>query len=348
MKIINTKFDQVAVFLIALLLSGCGGGGSTPGTDGGPGADIAASENISGNGAGSSSGGGNRNPAGDRFGVVQLYPTRSGGREWFLGDATVFNSEWWPEGQSSAITRVSNDVFSTSGQVRLNIRSPSGKAWWRDVEMTGYLRYTGAIQGGTNPHWEFFGRGERHTSLAGRFSAINNGIAAPAGTVTWPWYDYGLANPGLDVNPACRGTAYHGNVYVQGGNPDGRVWFEKEVSHIAGYSRPTASLNAGFTPSNKAWFGMKLILRNSADNNRVHMELWLDKNASGNFVLVNSYDDTQGSWTVSSTTLDKCNVAPYNYTPGMLLNWAAPWVTFRGDDMNMEFKWLSVREIGPL
>jgi hypothetical protein len=91
---------------------------------------------------------------------------------------------------------------------------------------------------------------------------------------------------------------------------------------MAGYSAPAASLNAGFTPSDKA--------------------------ANGEFVRVTAYDDTPGSWTVRSPLLNGCTAAPYNYTPSMLLNWAAPWVTFRSDDMALEFKWLSVREIGPL
>jgi hypothetical protein len=106
----------------------------------------------------------------DQFGIIKINPTRPGGREWFLENALVFNSEWKPESSPFAFSQVSSGVFRTSGQVRLNIHSPSGKNWWRDVEMTGYFRYPGTISGGLNPHWEMFGRGERHTSATGTFS----------------------------------------------------------------------------------------------------------------------------------------------------------------------------------
>ncbi len=39
--------------------------------------------------------------------------------------------------------------------------------------------------------------------------------------------------------------------------------------------------------------------------------------------------------------------APFRYAADQVMTWAGPWVTFRSDSVVMEFKWLSVREVGP-
>jgi hypothetical protein len=57
-------------------------------------------------------------------------------------DPDATGDRWQPE--TNDVTKVSAGVFDTlgqDGQVRLNVVSPSGKAWWRNVEMTGYFRY---------------------------------------------------------------------------------------------------------------------------------------------------------------------------------------------------------------
>lgn len=122
----------------------------------------------------------------------------------------MIKGEWKPE--TNDVTRVSPGVFHTfgeGGQVRLNVTSPTGKAWWRNVEMTAYFRYAAdRVCCGQVQHWELFARGERHseTDIAG--TAIDDGVAAPPGTAVWPGYPYGS---GL-VDVHCLGTAYHGNV----------------------------------------------------------------------------------------------------------------------------------------
>ena len=281
----------------------------------------------------------------DPFGVRELYPTTGGGREWWLpDDAQTIKGEWQPE--TDDVTKVSPGVFHTfgeGGQVRLNVTSPAGKAWWRNVEMTAYFRYTAdKVCCGQVQHWELFARGERHseTNIAG--TAIDDGVSAPPGTATWPGYPYGSGL--IDVH--CLGTAYHGNVY-----PTGRVLFEKEVSHSNGYGaqKATKTLDrTAFPDPLKRWFGMKFVARNAASDSKVHLEVWLDANADGTWSKVTEVDDTKGSWAATSTTLDGCTSAPFSYVPDQLLTWAGPWVTFRSDSIEMDFKWLSVREVGPL
>ena len=278
----------------------------------------------------------------DKFGVQMIYPTKSGGREWQLpANAEASSTEWNVE--TNPVSRVADGVFHTSGnngETRLTVSSPSGQAWWRNVEMTGYFRYTGAMDSNDQErHWEFSARSEKHTSSNVVGNKINLGVGAPAGTSTWPGYPYGSSS----VNGHCLGTSYHGNVYVAG-----HVLFEKEVSHSGGYAGQRGRTNGALGDPLNRWFGFKYVVRNADSDRRVHMELWLDTNASGNWKLISQYDDVAGAWAAGNTSLDGCTAAPFNYKPDQLMTWAGPWLTFRSDSIGMDFKSLSAREIAPL
>jgi hypothetical protein len=276
-------------------------------------------------------------PTTDVFGVRKIYPTLAGGREWLLpADATRSGGEWVPE--DTTIVPAALPAFHTSGQVRMSVVSPAGKAWWRNVEMTGYLRVTQAFGGQDQlPHWEFYARGERHTANPVVASSVNLGVAAPPGTRTWPGYPF----PAGALNPHCLGSAYHGNIYVTG-----RVHVEKETTHTAGYAAARGETNAGaLGATSGGWFGFKFVLRNVNGGRNVVSELFLDANADGQWMDVARIEDA-GDWLAPG--LDGCDAPPFRYTPSQVLDWAGPWVTFRSDAIDMDFKWLSVREIDPL
>jgi hypothetical protein len=280
----------------------------------------------------------------DRFGVRELYPTAPGGREWTLpDDAQNAGSEWRPE--TDDVVRLDSGVFETegtAGEVRLTTHSPAGSAWWRNVEMTAYFRYAGDRPGGgQQPHFELLLRGERHYSAADvSADSLDDGVAAPQGTVTWPGYPYGPRT--LDWH--CLGTAYHGNVEL-----DGTALFEKELSHVAGYAPQRGqSQVAGFSPSAGNWFGMKLVVRNAQHDTRAHLELWIDAAADGRWQKTSAYDDLAGAWVASDPALDGCTQEPFSYQPGQVVTWAGPWLIFRSDSILLDFKWLSARELAPL
>lgn len=293
-------------------------------------------------------------PTIDRFGVKMIYPTVSGGREWFLPDtAQVPDSEWVPE--ADGIQRLGPGVFAwdgeagTDSQIRMNVHSPSGKAWWRNVEMTIYSRSRGKVMGGTcTQHWELEARGDQHTDASTvPWSSINDGVPAPAGTSTWPWY--GAFSGSQRINAHCVGTAYHGNLYVTG-NTNGQMVLEKELSHTAGYADDWKGVARPGAYAPGAWIGYKLVVRNFAGDTAVHLELWEDRLADGAWSKVSSYDDTgsgAGSWG-ASTDLDGCSAAPYGYATDQVMTWAGPWLGFRSDCQGIDFKWLSAREVEPL
>jgi hypothetical protein len=206
--------------------------------------------------------------------------------------------------------------------------------------MTGYFRYTGPHDSnGQERHWELYARGERHDEGSARATSINGGISAPIGTTAWPGYPFSG-----NVPAPCLGTSYHGNFYV-----NGHGLFEKEISHTAGYAAQRAEIAApSFGDPMQRWFGLKFVVRNADQNSRVHMELWLDKLADGQWQRLTQTDDSAGSWAASNSSLDGCTAAPFGFQRAQLLSWAGPWVTFRSDSVAMDFRWLTVREIDAL
>jgi hypothetical protein len=270
-----------------------------------------------------------------------VYPTVVGGREWYLSDrADIPDDEWLATGVSATSEA---KVFYVSGSPRMDVLSPSGKAWWRNVEMTGYLRYLGPMV--TDPtqrtHWEWYARGERHTrDLTANPAVINRGVRAPAGTATWPGYPFG----GNSINARCLGTALHGNIYL-----DGEAHWEKEISHTDGYVAENRGLTriAGFRDPLNRWFGFKVVIRNAGADRTVQMEAWVDPDADGTWTKVDEVQDA-GGWTARDANINGCGLSPFAYGTAQIITWAGPYVTFRMDNGSCNFKWFSAREVAPL
>ena len=171
----------------------------------------------------------------DLWGIPQLNPTAPGGREWYMpADLSQAAPEWQPEAASVGPVQDVIPYWHTCGdtdwgEIRMNVGSPVGKAWWRNVEIGGYFRRHSVQPSadGQRSHIELVVRSERHSTRNFPPSQFAGGVPAPPGTATAPGYPYtGLAT----VNAHSAGSSYHGNIY------DGSVLFEKEVTHIAGYS----------------------------------------------------------------------------------------------------------------
>jgi hypothetical protein len=283
----------------------------------------------------------------DRFGVRKVYPTISGVREWFLpADAERANPEWSPSnGDRGRLVRTDEaGVFRVRGGPRLPVKSPSGRAWFRNVEVTAYYRYRSSLppaeqQNPTNTFgYQILVRGEAHRTGTIAGNRINDGVPPPAGTVAGPGYPFGNAT----VNAHCLAASLHGYVDI-----DGRVRFKKEVSHTAGYTGERARVSpfGGRVPTGR-WFGTKYVVRNLGSRG-VHMELWMDLDASGQWRKVTESDDT-GGWRAEDGGVDDCAAAPFRYAPDQRITWAGPSVLFRFDNIETDVRWLSVREIAPL
>ena len=273
----------------------------------------------------------------DPFGVRKIYPTRNGGREWFMPEnATQGDGEWGGANQVTATGE--RGVFRVNGSPRIAVASPAGKAWWRNVEMTGYYRYRSTLPNADlTPGFQLYARGERHTANMVNGATVNGGRQPPSGTPTWPGYPYS----GM-INGHCLGSSYKGYMDI-GGSMD----FKKEVSHTAGYTgaRDSKRPFGGPVPTDQ-WVGFKAVIRNFDGDRAVHMESWLDPKGDGTWQKINDVRDN-GGW-AGGANPDGCGAAPFNYKNDQIITWAGPHVNWRFDFVNVDVKWFSAREVDPL
>jgi len=263
----------------------------------------------------------------DQFGIKELYATKAGGEQWYMN---MQNPTSDPRmGQGVSLTKNPDGSYKvTTTQVRLQVFTSSGyhqgsiatynqqqmaaKGYmqspndWKNVEMTGYLKVNSFTGSTSNgaAHIEFLARGGTHTSSV-----------------------------------PCEGTAYHSNTYETG-----RVKFEKELSHTAGYTTGDPEISGATGTLQGRWVGIKAVFY-TFSNGSVKLEQWLDDKSDNinslgnNWHRVLQFKDI-GNWGGGSPSCGG--------TPSTIITWGGPIVHFRWDNIdNMDIKDLSVREIQP-
>jgi hypothetical protein len=255
----------------------------------------------------------------DKFGIKKLYPSKSGGEEWFMDmNNPLGDSRFNPQ---NTITKNPDGSWKMkSTQVRMNVYTSTGydsddiptldhsviasKGYmlasndWRNFEMTQYVKVNTSP---SDDNFAPYGRGGRHT-----------GSGAPSG---------------------CEGSSLKGDVFFSG-----KVRFAKEQWHV---SYVFTNIKTATSTIEDKWVGIKFIVYNFVENNKVVVktELWLDINNNGNFV---KYDENvdRGGWGTEGV---ECGGAP-----DQIISWGGPITTFRWDTAtDVDFKNLSVREILP-
>jgi hypothetical protein len=145
---------------------------------------------------------------------------------------------------------------------------------------------------------------------------------------------------------------------------DGRIDFEKEVSHANGINvQQELTPWSGGLPLNR-WIGYKLVARNIDNGAHVSLELYRELSLSneinptapaggGNWELLGSTTDT-GTWSAGyGNATAQCSFDTGRTDRSLPLTWANWSVYLRTDDDNntglvQYYKWFSVREIAPL
>jgi hypothetical protein len=267
----------------------------------------------------------------DPFGIREIYPTASGGEQWFMNMSDITQD---PRASFTAsnpdLTRNPDGSWKVSStEVRFNVYPSSGyhhelintleqqqlaaKGYmqspndWKNVEITGYLKLnrqggdvrgnSGALVGG---HFTLYARGGKHTG----FGASQGG---------------------------CEGTSYHADWAY-----DGTTRFAKEQWHVSYVFTPYKSATDSIIGK---WVGFKMIIYNIQQNGTtaVKMEIWVDPNDDGNWVNVNNFADS-GGWGKDG---GECGGAP-----DQIISWGGPIVTYRWDNSpDVDIKDFSVREI---
>jgi hypothetical protein len=251
----------------------------------------------------------------DAFGVTMLNSTKAGGETWSLPPDPRSDGRFDPQLTISQNADGSWKIKDT--QVRMDVMTSAGYSLTSSsTQNRATLASRGYMQ--SPKDW-------KNVEITG-FVKVNSG--GSNSHITW----YARGGRHSDSVP-CEGSAYKGSLTY-----DGRVRFQKESWHVYYDQAPYASATSSYLGR---WIGFKAIIRNASVNGvpAVHMEGWLNDSADKvTWKRITSYDDS-GSWGGNSTHCGGTN-------DKMILSWGGPLACFRWDDSpDVDFKWLSVREI---
>lgn len=270
----------------------------------------------------------------DKFAIKEIYPTISGGKEWFSkwnnGIARTFNSTdpqdpWFDAAHGDAIYSTDGKgIFNTSGNYpRMYIHDPAldVKNSWRNVEMTVYAMRISD----TSVPW--------------------GGIEGVART------NHGTTAPELSNLCDTRGIAARMGY-------DGHIVFIKETSHpnaIGVSDKPFFSSGSGYALPYHTWIGYKYVVYDMANGN-VKLELWYDATDGlngGTWTKVNEMIDTGSNFGIGGTAC-KSSISPVlkltnnDNRPGSESGKPNISVYWRSDGLGTNgeiYKKMSVREI---
>ena len=244
------------------------------------------------------------------FKVKEIYPTKPGGREWFIdmnnptsdgifNPGSPINKQLDGSWEINGIYRPGNKY---EDQVRMVVGTPNGQGQWKNVEITGYAKVLSADS--DKDHLDWYARGGIHNS---------------------------------DV--PCEGSALKGTLSV-----DGDASWLKEIWHTGGYTKPRNTHQVTDSILDR-WIGWKVIMYNINDNKAVKMESYLDNNDNNRWKKVSEIID-DGGWFARSSD-DVFYSAGCGRPKDYIMTNSGPLVTFRSDNMDWDFADLSVREIAP-
>jgi hypothetical protein len=281
----------------------------------------------------------------DKFGITEIYPTKPNGREWYLNmnnplNESLFSITFEPNltRQIDGSWRISETNSSYSNpQIRMNVDTPDALEPWRDVEMTGYIKIVSinpSLSNVTNSTND-----TRNSSILAAESLRPSLSTDESEIEDIAWYARGGKRN--DEVP-CEGTAYFGGLH-----PDGTVSWKKSIWWTGGYTEDRINQKVLNEEMIGKWIGWKVIMYNVEIGNTtaVKMESYLDIHNNGNWSKVTDLIDS-GGW-YARTSDEEFYSAQCGKPKDYIVTNSGPIATFRADNMVLDFKDLSIREIQP-
>jgi hypothetical protein len=259
----------------------------------------------------------------DLFGIDKIYPTKEGGREWYLDMENPFSDDLFSSTIDRNITRQEDGSWHIDWPaVRLHVGTPSNTEVWKNVEITGYAKVIESISSSANGD-----KADEDSNGYGEEKDFTSDLV---------WRARGERHN--DVHP-CEGTAYTGTIDIAG-----NVRWKKEIWHTGGYTDARAIDKVTDSIVGR-WIGWKVVMYNINNNTAVKLESYLDDKNNNEWAKVTELVD-DGGWYANGSDKEFYSVEcgrPKDY----IITNGGPRVTFRSDNTIWNFKNLSVREISP-
>lgn len=263
----------------------------------------------------------------DIFGISEIYPTISGGREWFVNMTNPANSSHFSETGGFEMVRQADGSWRVnSTHVRLVVETPDGVTEWKNVEITGYAKLSLPTSFNSTSS----------TDSESINTTTNNSESEEIDDLAF------IGRSGRHSSEVpCEGTAYVGGLHSEGS-----VGWKKEIWHTDGYTDERAR-NVVAKPILDRWVGWKTIIYDVHVNNQtaVKLESYLDDHSNNSWRKVTEIIDN-GGW-YSRSTDEEFFGADCGRARDHVLIEGGPFVIFRTDNLILDFRNLSVREINP-
>jgi hypothetical protein len=254
------------------------------------------------------------NSMSDIFGIRKIYDTKPGGFEWYMN---MDDPEEDPHlNNYGNIQENDNNSYNIGDRSRLSVYSEDGidnDEGNMDTYDFSKLREKGYWHKPTD--W-------KNVEITGEYHY--RGGDGPGITHFVRSEDHSSLHDG------CGGSSYKNKIYFNGTSN-----FNKEQAHPTSWEMPHIEHNYGDLKNH--WFRFKTIVYNFPMG-YVKLENWLDPYNDNNWIKIGQHVD-KGAWGKDGT---KCGGKSDE-----IITWGSPNVTFRWDDISVDFRNLSIREIEP-
>jgi hypothetical protein len=260
----------------------------------------------------------------DIFGITRIYPTKVGAREWFLNMSDPKNSSNFFITDNLNLSKLSDGSWRiNASHVRMVVNTSDGQEKWKNVEITGYVRLSQLTNGNVSD-----------TEISNSLSESNEDEIDDL---------VFISRSGRHSSEVpCEGTAYNAGLYT-----DGSAGWKKEIWHTGGYTEERARHKLAESYLNK-WIGLKAVVYNVMKDNEtsgVKLEMYIDGSNINNWTKVSDITDSGGWYTKSNNT--EFFSAGCGRARDYVIIDGGPNIIFRTDNLLLDFKNLSVREIQP-
>ena len=270
----------------------------------------------------------------DIFGITKIYPTKEGAREWFLNMSHPTNSSNFSITDNVNLSKVSDSSWRiNTTHVRMIVNTSDNQENWNNTEITGYVRLSFP-----NSSQVSLNRTTTDSEISNQSSISDD--ESEGVEIDDLVFISRSGRHSSDV--PCDGTGYIGGLHT-----DGSVGWKKEIWHTGGYTDERARNTIADSFLN-TWIGWKIVVYTIEIDNEtrgVKLESYIDESNTNNWTKVTEFIDG-GGW-YANTNDDEFFAAGCDKARDHILTDARPNIIFRTDNLVLDFKNLSVREIQP-
>jgi len=250
----------------------------------------------------------------DIFGIKEIYPTKKNGFEWFMNNYDPESDSYLHNYKS--MVRNEDGSYSIGERSRMGVYSKDGIGYPKgNMETYNFTELSKKGYWYKPTDW-------KNVEITGEYLyKIGEG---PGIT------HYARSEHHSLINNGCGGSSYKLKIHF-----DGTSSISKEQTHPKPWKiQMNKSL---FGKLDKDWFRFKGIMYNLPDGT-VKLENWLDPFLNNTWIKIAENQD-KGGWGKDG---NKCQGKE-----DQIITWGSPTATFRWDNVLVDFRNLSVREIQP-